>query len=163
MPWPVSAASLDGKAADDGNPFGVLSVSWSQVSGPGTAQFQMPSFGSTSVTVDQPGRYVLRLTARDAELTASSDVVVTFARPGHAGPGGVWVTGHDPEASASVGQNAAGAQRQLELAMAFVAQDTVEERILLLQDKKRALFEAALGDGGAATALTREDLLGLFA
>ena len=39
----------------------------------------------------------------------------------------------------------------------------MEERILQLQDKKRALFEAALACGaGAAGGLTREDLLGLF-
>ena len=151
VPWPVSAASLDGKAIDDGNPFGVLSVSWSQVSGPGTAQFEMPSSGSTSVTVDQPGRYVFRLTARDAELTSSSDVVVTFARPGHAGPGGVWVTGHDPEASASVGQNAAGAQRQLELAMAFVAQDTVAPRLLVVTRERENYFSPAWPEAGLAS------------
>jgi superfamily II DNA or RNA helicase len=45
----------------------------------------------------------------------------------------------------------------------LVSQGTVEEKILLLQDKKRALFEAALGDGGAASSLTRDDLLELFA
>jgi superfamily II DNA or RNA helicase len=44
----------------------------------------------------------------------------------------------------------------------LVSQGTVEERILTLQEKKRALFEAALGDGQAAGGLTREDLLGLF-
>jgi len=43
----------------------------------------------------------------------------------------------------------------------LVAEDTVEERILALQEKKRALSEAALG--GAAGALTREDLLALLA
>ncbi len=44
----------------------------------------------------------------------------------------------------------------------LVAQGTVEERILQLQDKKRALFEAALDGGAGAAALTRDDLLGLF-
>jgi len=39
----------------------------------------------------------------------------------------------------------------------LIAVDTVEERILDLQEKKRALGEAALGDGGAAASLTRED------
>jgi SNF2 family DNA or RNA helicase len=43
----------------------------------------------------------------------------------------------------------------------LVAEDTVEERILELQDKKRALSEAALGS--AAGALTRGDLLALLA
>lgn len=46
----------------------------------------------------------------------------------------------------------------------LVAQGTVEERILQLQEKKRALFEAALdGGAGAAGGLTRDDLLALFA
>jgi superfamily II DNA or RNA helicase len=44
----------------------------------------------------------------------------------------------------------------------LVAQGTVEERILGLQEKKRALFEAALSEAAAATAITREDLLELF-
>ncbi len=44
----------------------------------------------------------------------------------------------------------------------LVSQGTVEEKILLLQDKKRALFEAALGEGTAAGGLTRDDLLELF-
>jgi SNF2 family DNA or RNA helicase len=45
----------------------------------------------------------------------------------------------------------------------LVAADTVEERILELQQRKRAIGEAALGDAAAAAALTREDLLALLA
>ncbi len=44
----------------------------------------------------------------------------------------------------------------------LVSQGTVEEKILQLQDKKRALFEAALDGGAGAASLTREDLLALF-
>jgi SNF2 family DNA or RNA helicase len=45
----------------------------------------------------------------------------------------------------------------------LVSQGTVEERILQLQEKKRALFEAALEGGeGAAGGLTRDELLALF-
>ncbi len=44
----------------------------------------------------------------------------------------------------------------------MISQGTVEERILGLQEKKRALFEAALGEASAAAAITREDLLELF-
>ena len=44
----------------------------------------------------------------------------------------------------------------------LVSQGTVEERILGLQEKKRAIFEAALSEASAATAITREDLLELF-
>jgi len=45
----------------------------------------------------------------------------------------------------------------------LVSQDTVEERILALQQKKRALAEAAVGDASQAAAITREDLLALLA
>ncbi|HZH02865.1 MAG TPA: DEAD/DEAH box helicase [Myxococcaceae bacterium] len=45
----------------------------------------------------------------------------------------------------------------------LVSQGTVEEKILGLQEKKRALFEAALGEASAATAVTRDDLLQLLA
>jgi superfamily II DNA or RNA helicase len=44
----------------------------------------------------------------------------------------------------------------------IVAKDTVEERILLLQDKKRALAKAALGESDQAARITREDLLALL-
>jgi len=43
-----------------------------------------------------------------------------------------------------------------------VAKDTVEERILALQEKKRAIADAALGEAGRATSITREDLMALF-
>ncbi|HEY6477464.1 MAG TPA: DEAD/DEAH box helicase, partial [Polyangia bacterium] len=45
----------------------------------------------------------------------------------------------------------------------LVAADTVEERILALQDSKRALMDAALADGAAAAGLTKADLLALLA
>jgi superfamily II DNA or RNA helicase len=44
----------------------------------------------------------------------------------------------------------------------LVAKDTVEERILGLQAKKRALADAALGEADRAAALTRDDLLALL-
>jgi superfamily II DNA or RNA helicase len=44
----------------------------------------------------------------------------------------------------------------------LVAAGTVEERILELQAKKRALAEAALAGSAAAASLTRDDLLGLL-
>jgi len=44
----------------------------------------------------------------------------------------------------------------------MVARDTVEERILELQDRKRQLANAALSDAGGATAITRDDLLALL-
>jgi superfamily II DNA or RNA helicase len=44
----------------------------------------------------------------------------------------------------------------------LVAKDTVEERILDLQKRKRALADAALGEADRAAALTRDDLLALL-
>jgi len=45
----------------------------------------------------------------------------------------------------------------------LVARDTVEERILELQERKRGLADAALSEAGGATGITRDDLLGLLA
>jgi SNF2 family DNA or RNA helicase len=45
----------------------------------------------------------------------------------------------------------------------LVAKDTVEEGILELQKRKRALADAALGDASQAAAITRDDLLALLA
>ena len=45
----------------------------------------------------------------------------------------------------------------------LVARDTVEEGILALQERKRALADAALDDGALAAAMTRDDLLALLA
>lgn len=44
----------------------------------------------------------------------------------------------------------------------MVAKDTVEEKILELQDKKRALSQAAIGGGNAAASLSRDDLVALL-
>jgi superfamily II DNA or RNA helicase len=44
----------------------------------------------------------------------------------------------------------------------LVAIDTVEERILALQQRKRAIAEAALSDAGTAASITRDDLLALL-
>jgi SNF2 family DNA or RNA helicase len=44
----------------------------------------------------------------------------------------------------------------------MVARDTVEERILALQSRKRALADAALDGGDPTAALTRDDLIELL-
>jgi len=44
----------------------------------------------------------------------------------------------------------------------MVAKGTVEERILALQEKKRAMADVALGEAGGAAAITREELLALL-
>jgi superfamily II DNA or RNA helicase len=45
----------------------------------------------------------------------------------------------------------------------MVSKDTVEERILALQSRKRAIADAALGEADRAAALTRDDLMALLA
>jgi superfamily II DNA or RNA helicase len=45
----------------------------------------------------------------------------------------------------------------------IVAEDTVEERIIALQQRKRALAEAALGSADQAVSITRDDLMALLA
>ncbi|OGQ90887.1 MAG: hypothetical protein A2289_09870 [Deltaproteobacteria bacterium RIFOXYA12_FULL_58_15] len=44
----------------------------------------------------------------------------------------------------------------------LIAADTVEERILALQQRKRDLAATAIGDAAAASSITREDLLALL-
>ena len=65
------------------------------------------------------------------------------------------------EAQAADRAHRIGQQRPVNV-YRLVSRGTVEEKILTLQDKKRALFESALGDASGATAITRADLLQLL-
>ncbi|RKH27759.1 DEAD/DEAH box helicase [Corallococcus sp. CA041A] len=65
------------------------------------------------------------------------------------------------EAQAADRAHRIGQQRPV-MVYRMVSQGTVEEKILLLQDKKRALFEAALGGATGGAALTRADLMQLL-
>lgn len=44
----------------------------------------------------------------------------------------------------------------------IIAKDTIEEGIIKLQQRKRELSELALGDGGAASGISKDDLLALL-
>jgi RHS repeat-associated protein len=71
------AAKLNGLACDDGFPRGnPLALSWSQVSGPGTAIFTNLNSTNPNVTFTLPGDYVLRLTAGDGEHSVSDEVTI---------------------------------------------------------------------------------------
>jgi RHS repeat-associated protein len=76
---PVSySLQLQGSTSDDGHPASNgISSTWTIVSGPGEASFADGSLLTTNVTFSSPGTYVLRLTATDSDLTASSDVTIT--------------------------------------------------------------------------------------
>ena len=75
-----STANLTGAATDDGqpNPPGVLTTTWSQVSGPGTVSFSNASALNSTATFSASGAYVLRLTVSDGALAASDDVAITI-------------------------------------------------------------------------------------
>jgi RHS repeat-associated protein len=63
---------------DDGLPSGgVLTVTWSTVSGPGNVGFQNQTPTSVSVGFDQAGTYVLQISATDSQLTTTQNITVT--------------------------------------------------------------------------------------
>src|SRR5262249_37772455 len=92
---PTNTTTLNGSVTDDGLPSGVLSITWSEVTGPGPVTFSSPNSAVTQATLNTAGTYVLRLSATDTEFTASSDVTVVV-KPSpvnqppvvSAGPGG---------------------------------------------------------------------------
>ena len=63
-------ATLNGTASDDvrPNPPGVLTTTWSIVSGPGSVTFGSPNSATTTATFGAPGTYELRLTANDGAI-----------------------------------------------------------------------------------------------
>jgi PKD repeat protein len=77
--FPTNTATLAGTATDDGFPEpSRLTLEWTQLSGPaGAATFADAAVASTTASFSAPGIYVLRLSANDGELTASSDVTIT--------------------------------------------------------------------------------------
>lgn len=74
---PGDTATFNGSATDDGLPVGsTFTVSWSEVSGPGTVVFSNPSSAITTGHFSAAGSYVLQLSASDGQLTSSSTVNV---------------------------------------------------------------------------------------
>ena len=73
----AARARLVGVVKDDALPGNLLTSSWSQVDGPGTAIFADPAAATTIATFTEPGTYTLRLTATDGAATSSSVVTVT--------------------------------------------------------------------------------------
>lgn len=75
-------AILNGTVTDDGLPAGsIVTITWSQVSGPGTVSFADPHTANTTASFSADGTYVLRLTADDSALTAFDEVTVTVKPP----------------------------------------------------------------------------------
>src|SRR6185436_7375818 len=80
---------LTGTATDDGNPVppGLLTTTWSLASGPASVTFSAPNALTTSATFTVPGTYTVRLSASDAQVTASDDMIVAVAAPTGSGTG----------------------------------------------------------------------------
>jgi RHS repeat-associated protein len=75
-------ATLNGTATDDGLPAGsTLSVLWSVVSGPGQVGFNPVNRAASIASFNTAGTYVLRITAKDSELTTTDDVTVEVKPP----------------------------------------------------------------------------------
>ena len=69
-------ATLTATATDDGLPNGVLTYSWTVVSGHGVT-LSSPTASSTQASFSAAGTYTLRVTVSDGQLSASADVIVT--------------------------------------------------------------------------------------
>jgi hypothetical protein len=76
-----TTVTLAGTVTDDQLPHNILNSIWSEESGPGNATFADASLTNTTVTFDQPGTYILRLTASDGVSTNSSDISVIANTP----------------------------------------------------------------------------------
>lgn len=68
-------ATLSGSVHDDGLPANILNTEWTLVTGP-SVTIDDPTNVSTTVTLNEVGTYVFRLTADDSEMVASDDVSV---------------------------------------------------------------------------------------
>ena len=79
---PNNIANLAGMASDDGfpDPPGILTTTWSKVSGPGTVTFDNAYALNTTAEFSELGTYVLRLTASDSVLSVYGDVTITYVQ-----------------------------------------------------------------------------------
>ena len=74
-----SSTTLKGVFSDDGLPDspGVVTTTWTKVSGPGTVTFGNAAAVNTTVSFTEAGTYSLRLTADDSDLRAFDDTTIT--------------------------------------------------------------------------------------
>jgi len=75
---------LHARTRDDGVPLnpGMITRTWSKVSGPGTVNFANPNADTTTASFSTAGVYTLRMTANDGALQNYDDLVVTAIAPG---------------------------------------------------------------------------------
>lgn len=80
--FPVNQ-DLAASATDDGfpKPPGMVSYTWSQVSGPGVVAFLNPGSLRTTAAFPGVGVYVVQMAANDGELETTDQLTVTISRP----------------------------------------------------------------------------------
>lgn len=78
--WPA-VANLNGSVMDDGNPSGVVTLAWSQLSGPGTAMFVNSNAVATTASFSKPGVYALQLAGNDGQAATVGSVTVAAVTP----------------------------------------------------------------------------------
>jgi beta-galactosidase len=78
--WPASAG-LNGSATDDGKPSGVVTTTWSQLSGHGAVTFADANAVATTASFPAPGTYELQLAADDGQVETVGNVTVTAVTP----------------------------------------------------------------------------------
>ncbi len=71
-----NSASLNGSVTDDGLPSNTLTVTWTQLSGPGVVSFANANSATTTASFSADGVYVLRLTGSDGALSSSDDITL---------------------------------------------------------------------------------------
>lgn len=75
---PIDTVNLDASVSDDGSPIppGVVTVTWSKISGPGTAIFGYTGAIDTTVHFSEEGIYVLQLLTDDGELQTADTIQI---------------------------------------------------------------------------------------
>ncbi|WOO41481.1 PA14 domain-containing protein [Rubellicoccus peritrichatus] len=77
---PVNQTQVSGSFTDDGMPDGsTVTTLWSQVSGPSIANIQSPMALTTMVDFEDPGVYVMRLSADDSDQVGFADINITVS------------------------------------------------------------------------------------
>lgn len=91
---------IEATATDDGKPVspGVLTTTWTKVSGPGTVTFDNAATPTTGAVFSASGVYVLRLTANDGAIQVTKDLTVNVDTFSYGDIGAVGVAGSYSEA-----------------------------------------------------------------
>ncbi|MCR4330445.1 MAG: carbohydrate-binding protein [Patescibacteria group bacterium] len=70
------SVSFTAQTADDGRPFGTLTITWSKIDGPGTVTFSNTRTANTAVSFSETGRYHIKATVSDGVLSAGDTIAI---------------------------------------------------------------------------------------